>query len=92
MRRLGFSNVHVDKATGLLTGIGSRTPTSFPTERMIKVTEQLFLENMRRHPNAMISAGGASRLLPARGLHPQRAADGRTARPHSTTRPTARPG
>ena len=64
MKRLGFAHVHCDRAEGLLTGIGSRTPIAFPNERMIKVTEQLFLENMRRHPNPMVSAGGASRLLP----------------------------
>ena len=64
LKRLGFQHVFVEVSSGLLTGIGSRSPIPFPSERTIKLAEHVFLENLIRHPNPLIAAGGASRLLP----------------------------
>jgi len=63
LKRLGFEHVAVDVSAGLLTGIGSRSPIPIPGERMIKLAETVFLENLKRHPNPLVAGGGASRLL-----------------------------
>jgi len=64
LRRLGFDHVSVEVSPGLLTGIGSRYPIAAPSERLIRLTEQVFLEDLKRHPNPIVASGGASRLLP----------------------------
>lgn len=64
LKRLGFQHVYVKASAALLTAIGSRAPMALPKEREIKLAETLFLENLLRHPNPMVSIGGASRLLP----------------------------
>lgn len=63
LKRLGFEFVSVEATPGLLTGIGSRAPLPYPSERTIKLAEHLFLENLMRHPNALVASGAASRLL-----------------------------
>jgi hypothetical protein len=64
LKRLGFEHVTVEVSTGLLTGIGSRSPIHVPNERTIKLAETVFLENLKRHANPLVAGGGASRLLP----------------------------
>ncbi len=63
LKRLDFEHVSVVATPGLLTGIGSRKPMHLPSERTIKLAEQLFLENLMRHPDALVASGGASRLM-----------------------------
>jgi len=63
-RRLGFEHVSVQTTPGLLTGIGSRFPIPPPSERSVKLAERVFLEDLKRHSNPLVAAGGASRLLP----------------------------
>lgn len=64
LKRLGFQYVSVEATYGLITGVGSRSPFPFPSERTIKLAEHVFLENLLRHPNQLVASGGASRLLP----------------------------
>ena len=64
LRRLGFEHVHIDQEAGLLTGVGSRSPIIFPSERTIGLAEQVLLENLIRHPNRFVAEGGVSRILP----------------------------
>jgi hypothetical protein len=63
LRRLGFDHVSIEVTPGLLTGIGSRHPIPTPTERTVKLAEQVFLEELKRHPNPLVAGGGASRML-----------------------------
>jgi hypothetical protein len=69
LKRLGFQHVAVEVSAGLLTGIGSRYPMPVSSERMNRLSEQVFLENLKRHPNPIVATGGASRLLPGAVLN-----------------------
>lgn len=65
LKRLGFEHVSVEASAGQLTATGSRLPIRTPGEREVKLAEHLFLEHLLRHPNPLVSSGGASRLLPS---------------------------
>jgi len=76
LKRLGFSHVATAITPGLLTSIGSRSPVSVPSERLIKLGRACLSRKPETPPP---SAGRRRRRFSAagRGCHePERAADG----------------
>ena len=63
LRSLGFQHYAVQTTHGLLIAVGSRNPVAVPAPRETKLAEVVFLQSLMRHPNPVVSAGAASRLL-----------------------------